>query len=103
MTFTTANLLVLAALAASIVLLVQHRERLFPGMAVLASGVETLIALDLLQLKVKGVSLALVLGGVLAAAAIVVWVRGAGKAVVTASTVAALVGALQVVAALKLV
>ena len=88
--------LAIAALVASVLLLMQLKQRLFPGIAVAVSSVEVLLALHVIHFGVHGVNLALVLGAALAIAGAVVWARMGGKSHTTAATVVTLVGAIQV-------
>jgi len=76
---TIDKLMVLLALAASLVLVTQASARLFPVIAAVAAAVETL----------------LVGGGVS-------WVQTDSKNTVTAATVVTLIGAIQLAAALHL-
>jgi hypothetical protein len=91
--------LILAAVAGSIVLLMQLKARLFPIVALAASGLEALLAFRVLKLSV-GFNLGLVLGAVLVVTGAVIWAKTSGKTPVTAATTVALVGAVQVLGAL---
>jgi hypothetical protein len=88
--------LAIAALVASILLVMQLKQRLFAGIAVAVSGVEVLLALHVLHFGVRGVNLVLVLGAALAIAGGIVWSRSGGKTNITAATVVTLVGLIQV-------
>src|SRR4051794_40323558 len=94
------NVLILAALASSLLLVFQLKQRLFPIVAAVASGVEAVLAFHLLKFGVKGINLGLVLGGVLAVAGVLIWAKATAKTHVTAATIIALVGAIQVITAL---
>ncbi|MBF5044927.1 hypothetical protein FGE12_21175 [Aggregicoccus sp. 17bor-14] len=91
------------AAAASVFLLFQFSDRLLPGIAVVVSAVELLLRLDILRLDLRGVSLGLVLGAALAVVGAVMYFRVSSKAAVTAATCVLLVGALQLLGALRLV
>ncbi len=88
------------AVACSIVLLLQHKARLFPIVALVASGIELLMSLGILHLSVGSFSLLLVLGAALVVAGIGVYLRASAKPVVSAATVITLLGLLQVTSAL---
>lgn len=88
------------ALVCSIVLLLQHKGRLLPGIAVGASGIELLMAFGVLHLSVGGLPLALILGACLAVGGIGVYLRASAKTVVSAATIVSLIGLLQVASAL---
>jgi hypothetical protein len=87
-----------SALAASILLLVTATGRALPAVAVLASGLEVLRHLGLLRLQVAGLPLDLLLGLALAIPGLVAWFRSTTKAAISAATIVAFVGALQVLA-----
>jgi len=95
-----ASALVIVALAASLLLLIQHKRRLFPFIATIASGIEALLAFHLIRLSVRGLNLWLILAAALVIAGAIIWTRAAGKTHVTAATVVTLVGAVQILSAL---
>ena len=70
---------ILAALAASLLLLVRTRARLWPATATAASGLMTLFALGLVSFAVKGVPLGLVLAATLTVAGVMSWLGAGGK------------------------
>ena len=96
------TLLTLGALVGAVVLVVGSPKRLWPVIAVTAAVVEVAIAFGFLHVSVAGISLRLVLGAVLLVSGAAVYLGVAKKSLVTAATVVALVGLLQVVAALPL-
>jgi hypothetical protein len=93
--------LAVAALAASIVLLFAAVGRPLAVVALVASGLEVAMALGALRLHVAGVPLGLVLGLALALPGLLAWLRASSKAAVSAATVVAVVGVLQVVVAVQ--
>ena len=94
MSLHTAQILV--ALVASLILVLQVPAKLFPVIALLASGVQALLAFDVISFSVRGVNLGFVLAVTLLVCAAIVWARNGQKATVTAATAVALVGATQV-------
>lgn len=94
MTLHTA--LAVAALAASIILFMAHASRGLALVALVASGLEVLMAFGYLALHVSGVSLQLVFGLLIAIPAVLIWLRVSAKSAVSAASILALVGALQV-------
>ena len=90
------------AVACSIVLLLQHRARLFPVVALLASGLELLMSLGILHLSFGSFPLLLVLGAALAVGGIGVYLKASAKPVVSAATIVALIGLMQLASALHL-
>jgi hypothetical protein len=95
-----ATVLVFAALSASILLFLRTRPRLVPIVALVASGVQALMALRVVQLGGTGLPLPLILGGALAASGVLLYLRVSGKPLVAAATVVAMVGAIEVLSAL---
>jgi hypothetical protein len=94
------QLLVLAALGSSILLLVRAPWRLFPLIAVAVSGFEAVLALGIVHLSIRGVNLPFLLGAALAVVGVMLWLRASGKPTVTAATVVVMAGALQFFAAI---
>jgi hypothetical protein len=95
MTLHTA--LAVAALVASIMLLLAHASRALTLVALVASALEVLMAFGLLELRVsRSLQLQLLLGALIAVPAVLIWLRVSSKSSVSAATVLALVGALQV-------
>ena len=94
------HVLPIAALAASIFLLVTPRARIPAVFAAVASGLEVLIATGTIHIAVSGVSLTLVLGAILLVAGAVAYVRVTAKGAVSAATVVTLVGLAQVLRSL---
>jgi len=94
---THAQVLVLVALAASVLLLMQIKARLFPLIALVASGLETLLSFGIVKFGMGGLNVFLVLGAALVVAGVAIWLKTSSKQPVTAATAVALVGALQVI------
>jgi hypothetical protein len=92
--------LVIAALAASLLLVFKLKHRLFPGIALAVSVIEAMLSFRVVHFSVSGVNLMLVLGALLAVAGGLVWAKSSGKMHTTAATVVTLVGAIQVFSAL---
>lgn len=90
------------AVACSVVLLLQHRARVFPVVALVASGLELLMSLGVVHLNVGGFPLSLVLGAALLVGGVGVYVKASAKPVVSAATVVTLLGLIQVLGALHL-
>lgn len=97
-----ATTLAIAALVGSIVCL-DSESRAIALLAVIASGIEVAVALDVLRLSIAGVQLPTVLGAILAAAGLFLLTKVNRKMSIVAATVVALVGCLQVLVSLRLV
>ncbi len=87
-----------SALAASLVLLFTSPGKVLPGIALVASALEVLMALGILRIAVAGFSLGLALGLCLGLPGAIAWFRATAKAPVSAAAVVTFVGILQVVA-----
>jgi len=96
----TATALIVTALIASILLLLERGDRLYAGLAAIVAGVETLIVFDVVRLSISGVRIGVILAGVLAIAGALCWSRSSAKWPVTASTLITLVGLLQLLSGL---
>ncbi len=90
--------LAVAAFAAAILLAFGPAQRLLAAIALLAGGVEVAMSMGYLRLSVAGIPLGLVLGLSLAVPGLLLWLRVSSKPAVSAATVVALVGVLQVIA-----
>ncbi len=93
--------LVVVAFVSSIVLLLQS-ERTVSLVAVIASGVETLLVFGLMSLSLARFRIDVVLPALLAIAGAVAWARAASKHVITAATLVTCVGTLQLLEALRI-
>ena len=101
MHFNMVNLMVLAALAASLLLLFRSAERVPAVIAVIASGIQALIALRLVTFHGPPY-LGTLLAAALAVAGVWAWSRAGSKPAVTAATVVAFIGLVQLLLALRL-
>jgi hypothetical protein len=97
-----AHALVVSALIASVALLLHRDDRLFPVLALVASGLEALIVFNVISLSSGKFRIDVILPALLAFAGGVCWAKEDGKVTVTAATVATLVGVLQLLLALSL-
>jgi hypothetical protein len=97
----TTTALILTALAAAIVLLLDRGDRLFPGLAVLAAGLEALIAFDIVKISVAKFRIDLILAALLVIAGGWCWSKSSTKSAIAAATVVVLVGLLQLLGGLR--
>lgn len=86
------------ALVASIVLYPKSSLKLFAILAIVASGLEVLMAFHVLRLSVA--RLPLILGAVLVVSGLILYTRVSAKIAIACATVVAVVGAMQVLATL---
>jgi hypothetical protein len=97
------DILSVAALAASIVLLFDAGARLPALAAVVAAGLQAGILFHVLQVRSGSFPLPVILAFAVLAAAGFAWTRAQAKTGVTAATAAVLAGAIQVLRGLKIV
>ncbi len=98
MTLHTA--LAFSALLAAGWLFFTSGTRALPLVALLAAGTEVALAQGWIRLALHGPTLSLALGGAIAVPAVIAWWRASGKGPLTASSVLAFIGLLQVALAL---
>jgi hypothetical protein len=101
MTLDFHTALAVCALIAAVILVLQGGERLIPLIALVACALEALAAFHVLQLSSPRVRIDMILPAVLAITGAIAWARSPGKPAITASTVIALVGVVQLLHALR--
>jgi len=99
----TGTALIVVALVSSIVLLLQRSERTISLVAVIASGIEALLAFGLMSLSLAKFRIDVILPALLVVAGVIAWARSSTKHSITAGTLVTIVGALQLAAALHLI
>src|SRR4051812_202684 len=102
MHFNFGTVLIGAALAASIYLLLNKSDRMFPTIAVVAAGIELLLVAGLLSLSLAKFRIDVILPALLVIAGAMSWLRSSGKGLITAATGVTLIGAIQLMVALRL-
>lgn len=101
MTIDFSTALIVCTLVAAVMLVLQSGERLVPLIALVAVGIEALIAFRVIQLSSAKVRIDVILPAVLVVTGGICWSRSATKSAVTASTVVALVGLIKLLLALR--
>lgn len=102
MHFNMATVLVITTLCASVYLLMNKSDRMFPTLAVIASGVQTLIVFGLMSLSVAKYRIDVILPAILVVAGIVCWMRVTTKGTITASTLITLIAAIELLGVLHI-
>lgn len=97
---TVGTLLVLSAVLGSVLLVTQSASRLFPLIALVASGLEALLAFKVVSFSVSGINILFILALALVVGGGASWMHTTGKSTVTAATAVTMVGAVQVLGAL---
>lgn len=93
--------LVLVALIAALLLVLESGDRLFPGIAVVIAIVEVLITFGIVAIASGKWRMDVILPAVLVLCGAVCWARSAGKSSVTSSTLLLSVGLVQLLFALS--
>src|SRR5512139_3363184 len=93
--------LVVIALASSILLLMQMTDRMLPTVAAIAAGIEALLVFGLMSLSLAKFRIDVILPAVLVVAGGICWGKVSTKHTVTAATLVTVVGALQLLLALR--
>jgi hypothetical protein len=102
MHFNMPTILVIATFCASIYLLANGGDRMFPTLATIASGVQLLMVFGLMSLSLAKFRIDVILPAILVLAGIVCWMRFSTKGTTTASTLIALIAAMELVGALHI-
>lgn len=98
-----ALILVIPAVVASVLLLIQLKARLLPAVALIASGLQALSAFDILVLKSGVVPLPLIFGIAIAISGLLIWFRVKARHQVSAATILIFVGTLQILESLSVI
>jgi len=94
--------LVVSALIASIVLVLNRGDRLWPVVACVAAGVEALMVFGLLTMSLSKFRIDVILPGVLLLAGALCWSKASSKSTITAASVVSLVAMIQLAGAIHL-
>jgi len=88
--------------ASSIYLLLQLSDRLWPILAVIASGVLFLLAMDLMSLSLAKFRIDVILPALLVLSGGMCWMNVSSKGTITAATIVTLIGLFMLLAALHI-
>ncbi|TMQ03251.1 MAG: hypothetical protein E6J90_08760 [Deltaproteobacteria bacterium] len=100
MTIDFGTALVVCALIASVILVLQGGERLIPLIALVACAIEALIEFHVIRLSSPKIRIDAILPAVICVTGGIAWARSTTKAAITAATVVALAGLIQLLFAL---
>ena len=100
MDFATA--LVVCALVSSVILALSGGDRLVPAIAFVACAIEALMVFHLIQLSSAKFRIDVILPAILVITGGICWSRSSTKSTITAATVIAIVGLVQLLLALRL-
>lgn len=102
MQFNMTTVLILVTFGASISLLLNKSDRVFPLLAVIASGIELLLAMGLMSLTLAKFRIDVILPSILVVSGVVCWTKVSTKGTITAATIVVLIGAIQLLGALRI-
>ena len=102
MNFNMATLLIGLTFAASIYLMLNKSDRLWPIVAVIASGVQLLLAMGLMSLSLAKFRIDVILPALLVVAGVICWSKVSTKGTITAATIVSLIAAVELLGALRI-
>ncbi|HUS31195.1 MAG TPA: hypothetical protein VMZ53_21945 [Kofleriaceae bacterium] len=102
MHLTNSTLTIAVALVSSLYLFTQSTNRTFPLIATIVAGVELLLTLGIMSLSLAKYRVDVILPALLAISGFVCWTKTTSKGGVTAASAVALIGAMQLLLALRL-
>src|SRR5262245_60304136 len=102
MHFNMSTVMIVAAFAAAVFLLLNRTDRLFPMIAVIAAGIELLLALGIMSLSLSKYRIDVILPALLVVSGIIIWSRSSEKGSITAATTLSVIGAMQLLLALRI-
>ena len=102
MHFNMATVEIAIVFACSIYLMLEYSEKLFPVLAVIASGIELLLVMGLMSLSLAKFRIDVILPAILVVAGVLCWMKVSTKGTITAATVVAIVGLIQLLGALHI-
>jgi hypothetical protein len=94
--------LVITALVSAIILILNKTDRVFPLVALIAAGIEALMVFEILSVSSGKFRIDVILPAALTLAMGVSWTKVSTKSTITAATAGFLVGAVQLLFALRL-
>jgi hypothetical protein len=102
MSFNLDTVLIIATLVSAIYLLLQKTDRMFPTVAVIAAGVQLLLSWGIMSLSLARFRIDVILPAVLVVSGAVCWGKCSTKGTITAATLVTVIGAIQLLAALRI-
>jgi hypothetical protein len=102
MHFNLGTTMVVTTLVASAYLLFHKSDRMFPTIAVIASGIQALIVFGLMSLSLSKFRIDVVLPAVLVVCGVVCWGKVSEKGTTTAATLLTAIGAMELLLALRI-
>jgi hypothetical protein len=102
MSFNMATILVITTFCASLFLLTNKSDRMWPTLAVIASGVQLLLVFGLMSLTLTKFRIDVILPAILVVAGVVCWMKSSEKGAITAATMIGLIAGMELIGALHI-
>jgi hypothetical protein len=102
MHFNMPTIMVVTTFCAAVYLLTSTSDRMFPTLAVIASGLQLLLLFGLMSLTLAKFRIDVILPAILLVAGVVCWMKLSSKGTTTASTLVILIAAVELLGALRL-
>jgi hypothetical protein len=102
MHFNITTVLIITTFASSVYLMLNKSDRMWPTLAVIASGIELLLAMGLMSLSLAKFRIDVILPAILVVAGVICWGKESTKGTITAATVITLIAAIQLLGALRI-
>jgi hypothetical protein len=102
MHFNMATILVFSTFCSSLYLLTNKSDRMWPTLAVIASGVQLLLVFGLMSLTLAKFRIDVILPAVLVVAGVVCWMKVSEKGSTTAATIIGLIAGMELLGALNI-
>ena len=97
-----ATVLIIMTFCSALYLLLNKSDRMFPTLAVIAAGLQLLMAFGLMSLTLAKFRVDVILPAILVVAGVVCWTKVSTKGTITAATIVLLMGAMQLLGALRI-
>src|SRR6187551_3611362 len=102
MHFNMPTVLVITTFCAALYLLMNKSDRMWPTLAVIASGVQLLMVFGLMSLTLAKFRIDVILPALLVVAGVISWMKVSTKGTITASVLIMLIAAMELLGALRI-
>lgn len=102
MHFNMPTILILLTLGAAIYLLLNKSDRMWPTIAVIAAGIQTLLAMGLMSLSLAKFRIDVILPAILVVCGVMCWLKDSTKGAITAATLIVVIAGLELIGALHI-
>jgi hypothetical protein len=102
MHFNMPTVMVITTFCAALYLLLNKSDRMFPTLAVIASGLQLLMLFGIMSLTLNRYRIDVILPAILLIAGIVCWLRSDGKGTTTAATLVSVIATVELFGALRI-